>query len=86
MFTTQVVHVAYTRSGLDDEAQTWLNGQLVGTETLAGSFSNWDVTYPLTIANEPNGERPWRGEIYLAAVYCRDLAPSEIWQNYEAGY
>lgn len=56
------------------------------TETLAGSFSNWDVTHPSTIANEPNGELPWRGEIYLAAVYCRDLAPAEIWQNYEAGY
>lgn len=86
VFTSAVVHVAYTRSGLDDEAQTWVNGQLVGTDTVAGNFATWDVTYPLSIANEPNGERPWRGEIYLAAVYCRDLTPTEIFQNYDAGY
>jgi len=85
-FGANVVHLAYTRSGVDDEAQLWVDGQLAGTETLAGSFSNWDMTYRLGVANELNGERPWRGEIYLVAVYCRSLSPGEIWQNYKAGY
>lgn len=85
-FDGQIMHIAYTRSGLTDEASIWVNGQLNGSETIAGSFSNWDSNYQLTIANELGGERPWRGEIYLAAVYCRALTASEIWQNYEAGY
>jgi len=85
-FDGSVIHLAYTRGGLDDEAQIWLNGQLAGTETLAGNFGNWDMSYRFAVANELNGERPWRGEIYLVAVYCRDLSPAEVWQNYSAGY
>jgi hypothetical protein len=85
-FSGQIVHVAYTRSGLDDEAAVWINGQISGTTTLAGDFSTWDMTYRLGVANELNGERPWRGEIYLVAVYCRDLTPGEVFQNYTAGY
>jgi hypothetical protein len=86
VFDSSIVHLVYTRSGLDDEAQIWVDGQLQVAETLAGSFANWDMSYSLALANEVNGERPWRGEIYLAAVYCRDLSPAEIFQNYQAGY
>lgn len=85
-FDGQIAHLAYTRSGVTDEASIWVNGQLNGTTTVAGNFSTWDSSYQLVIANELGGERPWRGEIYLAAVYCRALSANEIWQNFEAGY
>ena len=85
-FTGQVAHVVYTRSGVDDIAELWVDGALVQSETLGGSFANWDITASLALANEVNSEAPWRGGMYLAAVYCRDLTPGDIWQNYTAGF
>ncbi len=85
-FTGQVVHLVYTRSGIDDIADLWVDGQLYESETLGGSFLNWDITAQLAIANDVAGDTPWRGGLYLAAVYCRDLTPGDIWQNYTAGF
>jgi len=85
-FTTLPIHVVYSRSGLTDEAKLFVNGSTVNGGTLAGSFANWDLTYPLTVANEPGGNRPWRGELFLVAVYCRALSAVEVERNYITGY
>jgi VanZ family protein len=39
---------------------------------------NWDERYPLTLGNEQGGERPWLGEITLAAVYPNRLDDDAI--------
>jgi len=85
-FTTLPIHLVYSRSGLTDEAKLYVNGSTVNGGTLAGSFANWDLTYPLTVANEPGGNRPWRGELFLVAVYCRALSAAEVERNYVTGY
>lgn len=84
-FDGQMRHLVYNWSGIDDEAQFWIDGQLNSTETVAGNLSTWDMSYEFAVGNEVNGERPWRGNVYLVAIYCRDLSPAEIFQNYQAG-
>ena len=37
------------------------------------------------MGNETTGEYPWRGEIYLVAMYERALKISEVKQNFKAG-
>lgn len=84
--TGALQHVLYTRDPISDEGRLYIDGALAGTETVAGTFENWDLTYPLMVGNELTEERPWRGTIYLLAVYCRALSAGEIQKNYEAGY
>ena len=58
---------------------------LVQTGTIAGDLSNWDDTYPLSLANEADGIRPWLGELHLVAFYDRALDANEVSQNFSAG-
>lgn len=51
-----------------------------------GDFSNWDPSYPLILGNEATGNRPWRGELYLVAVYQRALLEEEVRRNFAAGW
>jgi hypothetical protein len=82
---TEVQHVVFKRDAL--EASVWVNGVKSGQQALAGSFTNeWQPSYLLGIGNEITLDRPWLGEIYLAAVYCRALTDAEVLQNFEAGY
>lgn len=39
----------------------------------------------MLVATELTGDRPWRGELYLAAVYDRALSAEEVSQNIKAG-
>jgi parallel beta-helix repeat protein len=66
-------------------ARLYVNGELHAREMIGGSLDNWDESYPLVLGNEPTGERPWLGEFYLVALYCRALNRDEIRQNYEVG-
>lgn len=79
-------HLIYTRDPISDEGRLYIDGELAGTETVAGTFENWDLSYGIAVGNELTEERPWRGTIGLLAVYCRALSDAEIQQNYEAGY
>ncbi len=85
-FGPATVHIVYTRSGLKDEAKVWINGELGSTETVGGTQDNWDLRYKLGIGADLDGEGPWLGTIYLAAVYCQELTAVEIANNYNAGY
>jgi hypothetical protein len=83
-FTGGLQHVVITR----DPAQTimYIDGEIAGTQALGGDFALWDSTYEMALGNEITLDRPWRGEIFLAAVYCRSLSQLEVQQNFEAGY
>ena len=53
--------------------------------TLAGNFSSWTTNYKLGLVNELNSGSPWRGKLYLVAIYNRALSASEARQNWLAG-
>ncbi|MBN1674866.1 MAG: FecR domain-containing protein [Kiritimatiellae bacterium] len=50
-----------------------------------GTFANWRPEYPLLLANEASGDRPWLGELFLVAIYNRALTEPELLRHYEAG-
>jgi Concanavalin A-like lectin/glucanases superfamily len=79
-----LTHLVYTRdaAGL---ARLYIDGVLVAHTTQLGDFGNWDHSYPLALANEPSGDRPWLGAYHLVALYNRALSPAEVHQNFRAG-
>ena len=79
-----LVHVVYTR-GRSGRARIYLNGQLSSQSSVAGAFSNWNDRFRLALGNEISGDRPWRGELRLVAIYSRELLPGEIAASYAAG-
>ena len=48
--------------------------------------NGWSPAYQLAFGNETDGNRPWLGKIYLAAIYCRDLTGVEVQKNFAAGF
>jgi hypothetical protein len=77
-------HVVFSRS-VNGEATLWINGEPATTTTVAGDFSGWNVGYPLVLANEASGDRPWLGSLHLVALYSRALSADEITTNFAAG-
>ncbi len=82
--STRLSHVVFTRSA-DGVTKLFVDGQVSTTGMVAGSFDNWNSDFRLSVANEVTGERPWRGDLHLVAVYERSLTSSEIEQNFRAG-
>ena len=83
--TTALTHVVFTRSHPSGDTKTYINGAQVATGNNGSSFSNWDQSFKLALANELTMDRTWLGELHLVAVYSRALSSSEVSQNYAAG-
>ncbi len=66
-------------------AKFYRNGELVAEDARGGDLSNWDSSFALVLGNEATGDRPWRGEMYVAAVYARALEAIEVRRNFLAG-
>lgn len=49
------------------------------------NFSVWDTLFTFALGSEPDTNRPWRGTMYLAAIYNRVLTDAEISQNFQVG-
>ncbi len=81
--STQLQHLIFTYG--DGQRRIYKDGLLIESGSLNGDLNNWDATYPLVLANEATGDRPWLGELHLVAVYNRDLTAAEVTENYEAG-
>ncbi|MBN1673830.1 MAG: FecR domain-containing protein [Kiritimatiellae bacterium] len=62
-----------------------LTTRALGLRTRKGHFRKWALPAFLSLANEPQGRRPWVGNLYLAAVYGRALSYEEIRRNFQAG-
>ena len=77
-------HIVYTRD-VNGLAAIYLDGMLMAEAVVGGDLSNWDTSYPLALANELTGDRPWLGTFYLVAIYNRSLSAAEVSQNYAAG-
>ena len=77
-------HVVYTRKP-DGDARLYVNGQLDTKGHVPGDFSSWDKKHRFALGNEHTGDRAWKGQFHLVAVYARDLNPQEIKKHFEAG-
>ncbi len=63
----------------------YMNGKMVSEIAgPGGDFSNWEPGYPLVLGNEATGNRPWKGRLFLAALYNRALSSEEVSMNYHA--
>ena len=82
--TTRLTHVVYTRDA-SEVARIYINGVAEAEGTVSGSFSNWDESFRLALANELTGNRPWLGEFHRVAVYNQALSESQVIQNFNAG-
>ncbi len=76
-------HLLVTRSAAGLR-RFYVNGVLRSETPLGGSLGVWG-DYPLALANEVTGERPWLGEFFLTAIYSRALTPEEVSRNFSAG-
>jgi hypothetical protein len=47
-------------------------------------LSNWAPEFPLTIGNEPTGDRPWRGRVFSLSV-TDTAAPASLVRRFSAG-
>jgi hypothetical protein len=81
---TELSHVVYTRRA-DGAAAIYLNGKKSADAKVTGDFANWSGDFSLLLANEATGDRPWRGELHLVAVYERALTKEEVAQNFSVG-
>ncbi len=82
--TLALTHIVYTRTTTGD-VTIYLNGTPTTTDTTTGDTTNWNTTYPLHLANEAGGSRPWLGTLDLIAIYDQALTPTQITQNHTAG-
>jgi parallel beta-helix repeat protein len=79
-----LTHMVFSRAATG-KAVVYVNGEIQTEDSIRGDLSNWDDGFPLVLGNEPTGDRPWLGELYLVAVYCRALSHGEVERNYAAG-
>lgn len=77
-------HLVATRTP-DGVVRLFLDGKEVATNTVAGDMNRWPDGCRLVVGNEVSGDRPWRGEIALVALYARALSADEIGCNFNAG-
>jgi hypothetical protein len=82
--TIDITHVVYTR-GREGEARIYINGKAAIAQTVAGEVGNWNDEFRLSLVNELTDNRPWLGELHLAAVYGRALSEEEVGRNFAAG-
>ncbi|MGB3309312.1 MAG: tandem-95 repeat protein, partial [Nodosilinea sp.] len=81
---TDLTHVVYSREA-DGDAFMYVDNQLVTTDTITGTFSNWDAGYRFALGSELDGSRSWLGSLDLVAVYNQAFDASEVEQNFLAG-
>ncbi len=79
-----LTHVVYARAP-DGATTLYVNGEPRASGKVAGAMSRWNDGYRLALANELSGDRPWLGELHLAAVYSRALSLEEVQGNFQAG-
>jgi hypothetical protein len=51
---------------------------LVAESHLGAEIKGWDCGFPLVVANEISGDRPWRGGVRAVAIYPRALPADDV--------
>jgi hypothetical protein len=80
----KLAHVVYTRAA-SGVATIYIDGTEDTKGTAGGTLDPWDDGYRIAIGNEMTKDRPWLGEVQLAAVYSRALSADDVRQNHRAG-
>ncbi len=82
----RLTHLVYTRDATG-AGTIYLDGNRKKvTKKSTGNLSNWSAEFPLLLANEMTGDRPWLGELHLVAIYSRALSADEVAGNFVAGH
>ena len=81
--TADTVHLVFTFK--DGIGKIYKNGVEVDLEYIGGDFSNWNDQARLALGSFLGGQDPWKGIIYLAAVFDRALDSAEISNNFSTG-
>ena len=82
--TTNLTHVVMTHAP-DGTSTIYVNGVALASGQQGTDLGNWDTSFPMVLANEPTGDRPWLGTLHLVAVYDRALTSAEVTQNFSSG-
>ena len=82
--TPLLTHYVYTREPNGD-AKIYIDGLMVKSGPIPGDLSNWNTSYEFALFNEITMDRPWKGEIYLVAIYSAVLYESDVRLNFDAG-
>jgi hypothetical protein len=77
-------YVVYSRNA-DGDARLYIDGRPEAVSPIPGTFANWDASFRLALANEFTGDRPWRGDLLLVALYDRPLADEDVQARFRAG-
>jgi hypothetical protein len=82
--TTQLTHVAFTRSA-EGLRYLYVNGVMSTQDDLGGGFDNWSADYAFALANELTQDRPFLGAFHHVDVYCRELSEAEVLARHALG-
>ncbi len=77
-------HVVYTRDR-SGTAKLFVDGRLIKEQKISGELNNWNGSYQLGLANEHGGDRVWKGNLHLVAIFNRSLNLEDVQQHYRAG-
>lgn len=80
----QLHHVVYVRRP-DNTVAIYIDGLEAWDGWRGGSLWTWAAGYGLALGNSVEGVDPWVGDLYLTAVYSRDLTSTEITTNFQSG-
>ena len=80
----QLTHVAFTRS-IRGQARLFVNGQMAGRASAAGTLANWDRSFQFAVGDEISGGRSWQGQVLSIAIHDRSLTAAEIQDRFQTG-
>lgn len=81
---TRTQHIVYVRFK-DGTVKLYRDGRVIEEGKIAGAISNWNAQYPIGLANEMSGDRPFLGTYFLVAIYNKALNNDQVLQNFKAG-
>ncbi|PSN79918.1 hypothetical protein C8B47_09195 [filamentous cyanobacterium CCP4] len=83
-----LTHVVCTREA-SGQTRLYVNGKVVAQRAIAGSLTNWDDSFALSLGHELGSslsqDRAWLGDFHLVALYSSALTDAEIATNFEVG-
>ena len=83
--SSSMQHVVYTYSDQTGVGSLYVDGNLVETESIGGSPTNWSSSFRFALGNEVTEDRDWQGDLNLVAVYSKALSEDEVDKNYAQG-
>lgn len=77
-------HIVFVRSASGNE-RLWVDGNIVAEGFRPGNLNSWSESFFLRMGNESDLTLPWKGCLYVVAIYKKALGKDAILKNYSAG-